>query len=1061
MLEVNNPGRVLRRRHVLLLSLLPLAACLNLRAQGLPIKAYATADGLAHNHVNRIVRDSRGFLWFCTAGGLSRFDGYGFTNFGTEQGLPHSSVNDLLETRAGEYWVATDAGLVRFDPKGRPAAHVVYENAAITPAPMFTVVVPDDADPQARAITVLREGRDGTIWAGTHDGLYRLEHADGHRALRPVDVHMPNEFPEQRIVADVLEDARGSLWIAAPSGLYRRWPDGSAARYTKRDGLPDEYLQDLLEDHEGRLWAGTRHNGFFRIDADATHRAPGVDRTYTSAPQGRYGLPSPWVFQLLETADRRFWVATTRGLAEFFPTADDQHHFRSYTARNGLTDYNITALNEDLGGNLWLGTYAAGAMKLTRGGFTTYGRQDGIETLNAILEDGAGNLCFRGTVLGDSRTSVFEGAELDLLRGDQASFHARLGCFDGTRFDWFKPLGERYFGWGWVGEHVDLQARSGEWWVGTGQGLYRFPSSDHFAKVKTARPLAVYTPKDGLAAWQVFRLFEDSRGNIWISTAGSGTNGLARWEPRDGRIHDLAGARGLPRLQDDLPRSFGEDRSGNVWIGFSSGLARYAQGRFTFLTASEGLPPGAINNVHVDRSGRLWLASAGAGLVRVDDTSAERPAFVGYTTAQGLSSNISEVITEDLNGRLYVGGGRGLDQFDPATGRVKHFTTADGLAPGLFRAAFRDRDGVLWFGMTSGLSRLVPVPEKPAAPPPVLITGLRVSGIPQPVSAVGEQDMSLPDFASGQNQLQIDFVGLGFGPGDVLRYQYRLEGADADWSGLGEQRTVTYASLAPGRYRFVVRAMNSDGIVSEHPASIAFTILNPVWLRWWFLTLAALALGLMASALYRYRVTRLLEMANMRTRIATDLHDDIGANLTRIALLSEVAQRRPDADRDPDADGPLGSITRIARESVSSMSDIVWAINPKRDSLRDLIRRMRQHAEEVFTLCGVELRFNAPGAADSVRLGVDVRRDLLLIFKEAVNNAARHSRCSRVEIALRVEGSRLLLAVVDDGVGFDASMESEGQGMTSMQRRAQRLKGTLEIISGTGSGTTVRLNIPK
>jgi ligand-binding sensor domain-containing protein/two-component sensor histidine kinase len=1064
VLELNHPGRALRRRQVLLPSLVLLAVCLDLRAQALPIKTYATADGLAHNQVNRIVRDSRGFLWFCTAGGLSRFDGYGFANFGTEQGLPHSSVNDLLETRAGEYWVATDGGLVRFDPKGRPDRRVVYDSAAITPAPMFTIIVPDDADRQARVITVLLEGRDGTIWAGTNNGVYRLERANGRQALRPVDVHIPNEFPEQRIVADVLEDARGSLWIAAPSGLYRRWPDGSAARYTKRDGLPGDYVQDLMVDHEGRLWAGTRLSGFFRLSADATHRAPVVDLKFTYSaddPYGRkepYGLPNTsWVFQLFETSDRRFWVATARGLVEFFPTANEQHRFRSYLARNGLTDYNITVLNEDLAGNLWLGTYSAGAMKLTRGGFITYSKQDGIETLNAIFEDRAGHLCFKGNVLGDARTSVFEGAKLDLLRGDQASFHMRLGCFDGQRFDWFRPAAVTALGWklGWVGERVTLRARNGDWWVVTGEGLYRFPPTDDFLQLETARPLAVYTTKDGLAALQVFRLFEDSRGNIWISTADSATNGLARWETLDERLHDLAAAPGLPSLKDDLPRSFGEDRSGNVWIGFGNGLARYAGGSFKLLAASEGLPPGAINDIYVDHSGRLWLASDGGGLIRVDNAGAERPTFVSYTTAQGLSSNNTEVIVEDLNGRLYVGGGHGLDQFNPATGRVKHFTTADGLASGLFSAAFRDHAGVLWFGMTSGLARLAPAIENPAAQPPVLITGLRVAGVPLAVSAVGERAISFPDFAPNQNQLQIDFVGLGFGPGDVLRYQYRLEGADADWSALGEQRTVTYASLAPGRYTFVVRAMNSDGIVSDHPASIAFTILSPLWLRWWFLTLAALALGLVAYALYRYRVTRLLEMANLRTRIATDLHDDIGANLTRITLLSEVAKQTHDAE------GRLASITRIARESVSSMSDIVWAINPKRESLLDLIRRMRQHADEIFTLRGIELRFKAPGAADSVRLGVDVRRDLLLIFKEVVNNAARHSRCSRVEIDLRVEGSGILLLVVDDGVGFDASRESEGQGLTSMQRRAQRLKGTLEITSGSGLGTSVRLNIPK
>ena len=1056
-------------RHVLALSSVLLATA-GVQAERLPITIFTTANGLAHNTVNRIVRDSRGFLWFCTADGLSRFDGYTFTNFGTDQGLPHSSVNDLLETRAGEYWVATDGGLVRFDPKGKPERQVVYENANPALAAMFTVVVPGDDDRLARAINVLLEGRGGTIWAGTSKGLYRLEHANGRRWLQPVDVHIPTDFPEQRVITDVLEDKRGSLWIAAPSGLYRRWPDGSAARYTMRDGLPNEYLHDLLEDHEGRLWAGTRLGGFFRFSADETRRAPIVDLEDNYRYRYQYGLPTSWVAQLFETSDRRFWVATARGLVEYFAAADEQGRFRVYDEGAGLSENHLTALTEDLGGNLWLGTASSGAMKLTRGGFSTYGKQIGIEAVNDVFEDPTGSLCFRGNVLADARASVLEAAKLNPLSFEQATFQALLGCFDGRRFDWFKPAAVTDFGW--VGEQVELRARNGEWWVGTGEGLYRFPAVDRFTQLKAARPLAVYTTNDGLAAAQVFRLFEDSHGNVWVSTISSSINGLARWEPRSGTLRDVSKSPGLPSFTGDRPRSFAEDRAHNVWIGFNHGLARYAHGGFTSFTARDGLPPGTINDIHVDQSGRLWLASARGGLVRVDNAGAGRPTFVSYTTAQGLSSNSTDVITEDLTGRLYVGGGHGLDQLDPATGRVKHFTAADGLAPGIFKAAFRDRHGVLWFGMSGGLARLAPIPERPSAAPPVLITGLRVTGVPHGVSALGERETSLPDLASSQNQLQIDFVGLRFGPGEVLRYQYRLEGTDADWSALSEQRTVTYASLAPGSYKFIVRAVNSDGILSPHPATIAFAILSPVWQRGWFLALVAFAVGLMVHALHRYRVARLLEMANMRTRIATDLHDDIGANLTRIALLSEVAKQtfegepgaRPQSPKalleTGDEGGPLGSIARIARESVSSMSDIVWAINPARDSLLDLTRRMRQHADEIFTLRGIELRFNALGAHDGLKLGVDVRRDLLLIFKEAVNNSARHSRCSRVEIDLRVEDSRLLLIVVDNGVGFDPSLESDGQGVMSMRRRAQRLKGVVEITSRSGLGTTVRLTLP-
>jgi signal transduction histidine kinase len=211
-------------------------------------------------------------------------------------------------------------------------------------------------------------------------------------------------------------------------------------------------------------------------------------------------------------------------------------------------------------------------------------------------------------------------------------------------------------------------------------------------------------------------------------------------------------------------------------------------------------------------------------------------------------------------------------------------------------------------------------------------------------------------------------------------------------------------------------------------------------------------------AAYRYRVARLLQLANMRTRIATDLHDDIGANLTRISLLSEVAKQS--LGNGDSEDGPLMSISRIARESVGSMSDIVWAINPERETLLDLTRKMRRHADEVFTLRDIELNFNAPNTREGLRLGIDVRRDLLLIFKEAVNNAARHSHCTRVNIDLRLQQSELFLEIADNGAGFDQSIESEGHGLRSMKRRAAALGGTLEIQSSRGAETIIKVSVP-
>ena len=1026
------------------------------QAERLPLKAYTVADGLPNNVINKIVRDSRGFLWFCTQEGLSRFDGYSFTTLGVDQGLPHAIVNDFLETRNGELWIATNAGLVLFNPKGEPAARVVYANDKAQPAPMFAVVIPEDEDRQARAVNVLYEDRGGTIWCGTMKHLYRLERHDDRFKLLSVDMETAGGHATEIFVYDLLEDRNGSLWVAASNGLFRRRNDGRIEHYTKRDGLPDDVIHDLLEDHQGRLWAATRLGGFFRFVADDTRRPPLVAEVYNK----RNGLPTDWVFQLLETSDHRFWIATNVGLVAFFPEGDEHgQRFRAYTKRHGLSFQEVTALNEDSGGNLWLGTNTAGAMKLVRDGFVTYGEQDGVNSVGVILADRAGGVCFRGYVLGDKHASIFEGGKVDLLHSGEITYWQTLGRYDGQRFTWFLPNVLKGKNFGWVREGVTLQARNGEWWVAMHGQLYHFPAADNFSDLVKARPLAVYGEESTLGVPQIFRIFEDSQGRIWISSFDSDRNRLVLWEPGNQALNELSGAANLPSLKDDLARSFGEDRAGNIWVGFSTGLARYRDGAFTFFTTKDGLPPGSINYIYTDHAGRLWLGLSRSGLLRVDDPTTERPAFTSYMTAEGLSSNSVEVITEDLSGDIYAGTGRGLDRLDPTTGRIRHYTTEDGLVSGSFLAALRDRNGVLWFGTHNGLSRFVPGAHESAAPLPILISSLRVAGLQQSLSALGESNVRLPDLVADQNQIQIDFVGLSFGPGDVLHYQYKLEGTNANWSAPTEQRIVNYPSLAPGHYRFLVRAVNSDGVASQQPATVTFTILPPIWQRWWFITLIALMMILLVYAAYRYRMRRLIELERVRTRIASDLHDDIGSNLSLIAGLSEVLRQQA-RQLDAQIAQRLSIIAHASRQSVEAMGDIVWAVNPKRDNVVDLAHRMRRFASDSLTARNIEFHFHAPNPNHKVKIDAETRREVFLVFKEGINNIARHSGCKSVEASLEIERGSIILKLSDDGHGFDEASVDHGQGLDSMRRRAEKLSGQYELSSRRGSGTTMILTAP-
>ncbi|HEX6464730.1 MAG TPA: ATP-binding protein, partial [Vicinamibacterales bacterium] len=486
------------------------------------------------------------------------------------------------------------------------------------------------------------------------------------------------------------------------------------------------------------------------------------------------------------------------------------------------------------------------------------------------------------------------------------------------------------------------------------------------------------------------------------------------------------------------------------------GLVRYRNGRFERFGKEDGIPPGAIRNLIRDAQGRLWAASYRAGLLRIDHPSDDRPVFSRYSTAQGLSSNEVTAVVEDAGGRIYAATGRGLDRLDPATGRIRTYWKGESLPAAENDAAIRDHAGVLWLSYSAGVIRIVPADDAPSSAPAVFISGIRVAGEPQHISALGQSALQDFDLPWNRNSLEVDFVSPGSGPDEGLRYQIKLEGGDrSDWSSPSEQRRVAYANLAPGRYRFLARAVNADGVTSE-AAGFSFSILPPIWQRWWFRTAGVLLISGLAYGVYRYRVSRLLEVVAMRTRIATDLHDDIGANLTRIAVLSEVVRRKGHAD----ADEQLASIATVARESVTAMSDIVWAIGPGRDGLNDLTSKMREHAEEVVAANGTELTFNAPAIARDLRLSVDTRRDVYLIFKEAINNAARHSGCSRVHVSLQSDNACLVLSVADDGAGFDPASEDEGNGLASMRSRAERLGARFGVRSQFGEGTTVQLEVP-
>jgi signal transduction histidine kinase/streptogramin lyase len=1047
---VGGPGR---RFFLNVLISIPLALLLSIAApvvyaERLPIITYGPAEGLAGTVVQHVTRDSRGFMWLSTRDGLSRFDGERFVTYGVEHGLPNPTINFLLETRGGDYWIAANGGgACRLNP----AAPLLP--AAKGRAPLFTCYQFGKST-FSNQVNALHEDARGRLWFGTDDGLFRIDapHAPVPR-LVPLD--LPGGLTPG--VHRFAESADGVLWVGLGWGLIRIAPDGARTHYTIRMTPGGDNVNDLMVDRDGRLWLA-HETGIVIMRALTPARAAVSGPTPSeqlAAPSHARPLQMPtagatvsvrlpeqpgevvWLtlrgdrgatgaHSLRQTADGHVWIGTIDSL---YDLDRGRSYFRRYTAAEGLTDINISSLAEDAAGNLWAATIAGGAMKLTRNGFHSYDTRDGLgdPRVYSVYEDRSGALV---AVSGDWMISRFDGRRFT---------HEQAPVPHDAAYAWNSPLG-----------FLDSTDR---WWIMTSRQLSRLPPGPSVAR---AAPELVRQSF-------VWRMFEDRQGVVWLGLRMDSPSQVMSWNRATNTYRPWTEADGVP--PGSVPTAFVEDAAGHVWIGLQSGdFLRFRHGRFTQFPSPHG-PGGTITSMTRDRAGRLWAGSNRDGLLCIEHPETAQPLFRTYAKAEGLDGvNIRSVVTDQW-GRVYAGNARGVDRFDPATGRVQHYTTRDGLLSGFVNVAFRDREGVLWFGSSKGLSRLTPESEERLDPPQVFIGGVRAAGTPQVISHLGQQDVANLALRPGEGQLQIDFFGLAFGLGESLRYQYRLDGADDrdQWSDATAERTVHYSRLPPRTYRFQVRAVRADGTISARAATVAFEVMPAFWQRAWFQALVAIAIALAAYAAYRIRLARLLALERVRSRIAGDLHDDIGATLAQIAVLSEVVQTQIDDQHAP-LRAPVARIAQTAREAIASMSDIVWAINPQKDSLHEMVRRMRRFANEVLPARGITFTISAPEV--DVRLGADERRHIFLIFKEALNNVLRHADATEVAIVLRLTHRRLHLEITDNGRGYTppedgAEPASDGNGLISMARRAKALGGAFGIAGRDGAaGTVVTATIP-
>ncbi len=785
----------------LLLCLLPV------RAEQLPVRAWTTAEGLPQNHIDRIRRDSRGYLWVCAGDGLARFDGYSFVNYNQAHGLPKTAINDFLETRDGTYWLATDAGVCLFDPRGQAAPYQSYQSGQPPPSPMFKVFRLGEWE-AANRVNFLLEDPDGSIWVATAGGLFRLQQVGGQVRIEEVQIGFPAGLLEKhnaRHVVKLYFDSHGALWAPSISGLYRRPLGGSWERYGTEHGLPANFVQSVFEDQRGRFWVGSREQGLFLLVANPQPGHRVLEKQYSPAN----GLPGHDVRTITPSPDGRMWLSLSNCLILFDPDASDDRKFLSFTTAQGLSTNEIYNLIRDSADNLWLGTRNNGIMRIAGSGFTTFGPADGYTpgVHNAIAESNTGEIL------------IYNGMNLE-----QRFFR----YFDGRRF--FSAEHKLARGFDGADKQAILQDHLGDWWIAVNQRLLRYANVKTVTELAHARPKAIYGEKESVG--QVQSVFEDRHGDIWIGCQTGTKSHLYRWERATNKLHAYT-------TPAERPPIIGEDGEGNLWLSGLGvpGVARYRNGQFKHFNAAVGAPRGVVHSFFLDSRKRFWLA-ANSGLFQFEEQSGDRLRLTLWDLSDGVYDNEVFSVTEDQWGRLYAGTTRGVVRLDLTTGVIRRFDSADGVAKGEVRVALRDHNNHLWFVTEQGVSRLIPRLEEMPPPPFIALAAVRVNGVRTPMSELGETKMERLTLAPDQTSVQIDFASPDLSPGARLRYQYQFN-AQA-WSPPSESRVVSFANLAPGKYSFSARAINTFGVKSSSPATITFTIKAPVWQRWWFLALVAL-----------------------------------------------------------------------------------------------------------------------------------------------------------------------------------------------------------------------------
>ncbi|KAA5533430.1 hypothetical protein F0919_12880 [Taibaiella lutea] len=943
---------------------------------------------------------------------------YNFINFNVENGLSQSQVTAFAQDKNNELLIGTFGGLSIFD-----GTNFVNYNKA-------------NGLSQNRVQTIACDKKQN-IWIGTNNGISRFD-GKSFKTFNPINKSGDNTV--QTIITDVDQN----VWALVNSSLYRF--DGKS--------FVQERMQDTIRcitlDNTGKLWMFAFHKGIYVYKSGRWHleidvkKDPDLDifkmnfgaysgtlftfgnRYIQIADNGELKSPDwlksmpvqNFVLDLIEDSKGNIWLASIDGGAWLFTQKDWIH----YTYQNGLTDDNVNDFYEDNEGNIWIGTNGSGIFRYTGSIFTYYDRSSGLASpsVMSITQTKKGNI-----FLASSSSGLYQLSDGHPQRMDLPVYSRRIST---VVIDSMNTL-----------------------WIGTEQtGIWKYNSSGiHF-----------FRPSLTQNAFSITNLYRN--GNIiWVASSG-----------------------GLFRLQNDNLVKANTGKSlvyATMSIGTDSLLVGTLKGAYIYRTDIEKLIPQPF----IENSATLCFATDATNVyVGTDDKGVmiwnkKTKTFTNINHQSGLTCDYVYSLLRDRNGNLWVGTGCGIDKitFADNSYHIRSFGKSDGLlgVENNANASFEDREGYLWFGTTKGVFRYNPyVSTAKQQAPKVLLQNVKLFSKDIPAGKYTDSTTPFnnlewnPILPPGQNHLTFTFKGIYLSNPEKIRYRYQLAGIDRAFTET-DQNTVVYPNLPPGKYLFKVWASDADGNWYDNGVSYPFTINAPYYTTWYFrLGGTLLLIGLFLGGVYyrnrqkEYRrrwqeKLREEQQAIVRQKTAEDFHDEIGNKLTRINLLTTIAESK--LQKPPEE---LQKILHQIQQNVNSLyrgsKDIIWSLQPDSDYLNEIIFRIRQNTEELLEGTNITFRYKESEDLDrQVKMPVDYSRNMIMIFKEAVNNAVKHADCTIITFSVEVNEQHILLRLKDNGIGFNAPLISNGNGLGNMKNRAKRIGAQLNWKSEADRGTELSL----